>query len=397
MENLLTPKGFRDFLPSVAKKRQFVKSVLRSVFERYGFLPLETPTLEYAEILKGKYGEEEKLIYQFTDRGKRQLALKYDQTVPLARVIAQYPDLPKPFKRYSIQPVYRAENTQKGRYREFLQADFDTVGTPSLLADAEIIAAALETITLLGIKNTTMFINDRVVFNDLEPKFISAIDKLVKIGEDNVRAELVSKGMTKENSLAVLTKIKDQPATETIKQITAYLEGFDPDFKVVFKPTLARGLNYYTGAIYELDIEGSSSIGGGGRYDGLIGMFTKQAIPAVGFSFGFDRLIEAMDEQNLFSNNLEERAVLVTVLGEEFLKNSLGVTRELRASGINTEIYLDPKTKLDKQLKYADQKEIKYAIIIGSEEASKKLVTVKDLATKEQKQIALDELISFFR
>lgn len=397
MDNLQTPKGFRDFLPIEAKKRQFVISILKTVFEKYGFSPLETPAIEYAEVLKGKYGEEEKLIYQFEDRGGRQVALRYDQTVPLARVVAQYPDIPKPFKRYQMQPVWRAENTQKGRYREFLQCDIDTVGSESLLADAEVIAVALNACSYLGLKDIKMTINDRIIFDGLEAKFVSAIDKLDKIGREGVLEELVAKGKTKDQAADLLSKIESGEPTDAINKITKYLASFDPTFKVKFSPTLARGLNYYTGAIFELTSDSSNSIGGGGRYDGLIGMFSKNSVPAVGFSFGFDRVVELMDEKGLFKDINLQSDVLVTIFNNSLLNKSLEVTKGLRDSGIPTEIYLDPNSKLEKQLKYADQKGLKFVIIIGPEEDEKKLVTIKNLEEKTQKQISVDELIAFFR
>lgn len=397
MDNLNTPKGFRDFLPSESKKRQFVISILKTVFEKYGFSPLETPAIEYAEVLKGKYGEEEKLIYQFEDRGGRQVALRYDQTVPLARVVAQYPDIPKPFKRYQIQPVWRAENTQKGRYREFLQCDIDTVGSESLLADAEVIAVALDACSYLGLKDIKMTINDRVIFDGLEAKFVSAIDKLDKIGREGVLEELMAKGQTRDQASTLLSKIESGEPTDAVNKIAKYLASFDPTFKVNFSPTLARGLNYYTGAIFELTSDSTGSIGGGGRYDGLIGMFSKNSVPAVGFSFGFDRVVELMDEKGLFKDINLQSDVLVTIFNNSLLNKSLEVTKGLRDSGIPTEIYLDPNSKLEKQLKYADQKGLKFVIIIGPEEEEKKLVTIKNLEEKTQKQISIDELIAFFR
>ena len=218
MIKVQTLKGFRDFLPKDAKKRDYVINTLKRVFESYGFEPLETPTLEYEEILTGKYGDEaDKLMYKFEDNGKRKVALRYDQTVPLARVISQYQnDLPLPFKRYQIQNVWRAENTQKGRYREFMQCDIDTVGSPSLFADAEIITCALECIKQLGFKNVKVLINDRSVFKDLKPTFVSAIDKLEKIGKDEVIKELVGKGMDKASAEKLINSFDDNKPVPNI-------------------------------------------------------------------------------------------------------------------------------------------------------------------------------------
>ena len=203
-----TPKGFRDFLPEQANAREFVVGKIKETFKLFGFEPLETPALEFAQTLKGKYGEEEKLIYEFTTKGGDQVALRYDQTVPLARVIAQYPELPKPFKRYQIQSVWRGENPQKGRFREFLQCDIDTVGSSSPLSDAEVIAAALAVAKNLGFKNSIMEINDRSVFDGLDTKFISTIDKLKKIGPGGVIKELMERGKTVEEATLILDSIR---------------------------------------------------------------------------------------------------------------------------------------------------------------------------------------------
>lgn len=291
-----TLKGFRDFLPTEAKKRQLVISTLKEVFELYGFEPLETPALEYEEVLTGKYGDEgEKLMYKFEDNGKRKVALRYDQTVPLARVVAQYQsELILPFKRYQIQNVWRAENTQKGRYREFLQCDIDTVGSPSFKADAEIIVCALECFKVLGFKNVKVLINDRSVFKDLKPQYVSTIDKLEKIGKDGVIKELIQKGMGKEDAKKIVNSFDKAKPESTVKNLFEILEkmGLKENTDFVFKPSLARGLDYYTSTIVEVvsDDYPYGSLAGGGRYDNLIGIFSGKQIPAVGIAFGFDRL-----------------------------------------------------------------------------------------------------------
>ncbi len=394
-----TLKGFRDFLPREARKRQYVTGTLQKVFESYGFEPLETPVLEYEEILTGKYGEEgDKLMYRFEDLGKRKIAMRYDQTVPLARVVAQYQNqIAFPFKRYQIQPVWRAENTQKGRYREFIQCDIDTIGTDSPLADAEIIAVSLEAYKRLGFKDMKILINDRAVFGGLPIEAIIAIDKLKKIGEENVCRELVDRKVTKsiEEAKNLLRSIIDQRPSEGLQQIINALEKFGVDKNiVVFTPTLARGLNYYTGIIIEVETEDYEygSLGGGGRYDDLIGMFTNTKLPAVGFSFGFDRVIEAMDALNLFPQDLITTKVLVTLFSPELKEKSLEVSSRLRSNNINTELYLGENAKMEKQLKYADQKNIPYVVIIGPEESEKDLVTVKNMKTGEQKQMRLSEV-----
>lgn len=388
-----TLKGFRDFLPVDARKRQYVIDALKKVFESYGFEPLETPTLEYEEVLAGKYGDEgEKLMYRFEDNGGRLVAMRYDQTVPLARVIAQYQnDLPMPFKRYQIQNVWRAENTQKGRYREFLQVDIDTVGTNSATSDAEIIAITKNSFEELGFKNYKILVNDRSFFGDLPPKAIIAIDKLKKVGAEKVKEELKEKGFDPE----VLTKLQNTAPSERLNLVIKIAEkmGVDKD-KIVFEPTLARGLDYYTGTIIEVECPDypTGSLGGGGRYDNLIGMFSGNQTPAVGFSFGFDRTIEAMDTLRLFPPDLQKTRALVTIFNLDYANKSMEITNLLRSKNINTEIYLDANTKMEKQLKYADQKNIPYVVIVGPEEMGKKVVTLKNMKTREQKQLTLDQL-----
>lgn len=394
-----TLKGFRDFLPKEAKKRQYVINILKDVFESYGFEPLETPALEYEEILLGKYGEEDdKLMYRFEDNGKRKVALRYDQTVPLARVIAQYQNkLPMPFKRYQIQNVWRGERPQKGRYREFLQCDIDTVGSSSLLSDVEIISVALNAIKKLGFKNSYFEINDRLLFENTDQKFITAIDKLKKIGQDGVIKELIRKGLSQSDAAITLQRIKKTEKTKTISEVFSLLKSFgfeeNKDFK--FSPILARGLDYYTELIFELinPDYGDLALGAGGRYDNLIGMFAGKNIPAVGFAFGFDRLMEAMDQLNLFPANLALTKVLVTIFSKELKQQSLDCSLLLRSSGVSTQLYLDENAKLDKQLKYADQKEMPYAVIIGPEEAKNNTVTLRNMQTREQKTLPLSPTI----
>jgi histidyl-tRNA synthetase len=385
-----TLKGFRDFLPKEAKKREYVINTLKAVFESYGFEPLETPSLEYEEVLAGKYGEEgDKLMYKFIDNGERKVALRYDQTVPLARVVAQYQnDLPMPFKRYQIQNVWRAENTQKGRYREFMQCDIDIVSSPSLNADAEIIACTFEAIKKLGFKNAKVLVNDRSIFNSLKPAYISAIDKLEKIGKKNVVKELVEKEMDKGKAEKLMDSFDKAESTETLNQLFKNLEtaGLEKNKDFVFKSSLARGLDYYTSTIFEIisDDYPYGSLAGGGRYDNLIGIFAGKQIPAVGIAFGFDRVIEAMEELGLFSTGLDVTKVLVTNTNG---KKALEIAEELRRNEINTEVYLDEKD-LEKQLKYADKKDIPFSIIFDKE----KLI-LKDMIRRTQEYLTLEEII----
>lgn len=281
-----TPKGFRDIEPNLAKKRRETINKIADILEEFGFVPLETPTIEFAETLLGKYGEEEKLIYQFADRGGRKLALRYDLTVPLARFVANNLGLLSPsFSRYQVGQVFRGENPQAGRFREFAQFDFDTVGSADANEDAKVIAAAIKASRSLGLKNAKMAVNDRKNFEGLPIEDIRAIDKIYKVGREN----------TKEELLDFVEKTKP---TQNLKEIFNILESkynLKEGIDFFFDPTLARGLDYYTSTIIELKPNGrpeEQSIGGGGRYDNLIGMFAGREIPAVGFSFGLDRLIE---------------------------------------------------------------------------------------------------------
>ncbi len=398
-----TLKGFRDFLPKEAKKRQYVIDKIRGVFESYGFEPLETPALEYAEILKGKYGEEEKLIYEFKTRGGDEVALRYDQTVPLARVMAQYgsasspqgqPLLPMPFKRYQIQNVWRGENTQRGRYREFLQCDADIVGTSSLLADAEITRLVLAIYEALGLE-VKIKINDRKNFENLDKNIVSAIDKLEKIGESSVLSEMVEKGMNQSEAKKVLETLSNKPQTAQIKTILGFLKDMGVDSsKVVYEPTLARGLDYYTGIIFETVTEGAAgSLCSGGRYDNLIGTFVGRQIPAVGFGLGLDRTIEVLEEKGLIPSLDSTPKVLVTVFSTELGAQSIKIANQLRGKRISSQLWLDEQDKLDKQLKYASLKNIPYVLIIGPEEDKNNTATLKNMKTGAQKTATLEELI----
>ncbi len=415
-----TLKGFRDFLPQQALKRQYVINALRGVFELYGFGPLETPALEYEDILLGKYGEEgDKLMYRFEDHGGRRVALRYDQTVPLSRVVAQYKnELPLPFKRYQIQPVWRAENTQKGRFREFFQCDADIVGTDTPLSDAEVIVTAARVLGKLGFTKFKVLINDRenLVFYHKAQKLseeqnitaIRAIDKLKKTGRDGVIKELQDKGFSQEQATFVIETVETKKPTPRLQELFDNLNnlGLSPG-QYEFFPTLARGLDYYTGLIFEIEIDGytAGSVCGGGRYDRLIGLFTHQEssgqankdIPAVGFAFGFDRLMEAMDTLNLFPPELSVTNVLVTIFSPELKEKSIELSSRLRLNNINTELYLDEKAKMEKQLKYANQKQIPYVIIIGPDEAKSNTATVRNMKTREQKVVKQEELINIIK
>lgn len=294
----VTPKGFRDTDPETAKKRREIVGKLANVLEGYGFVPIETPTLEFAETLLGKYGEDEKLIFQFEDRGGRKVALRYDLTVPLARYVANNLGLLKPsFARYQVGQIFRGENPQKGRYRESTQFDFDIVGVKSPDVDAQVVAAAVEGYRKIGFDKAALAINDRENFAGFPVEIIRAIDKFYKIGKEGVKAEISAKGLDSKY-LKVVDEIEKTKPNENLTAIFKILkekynlaEGKD----FFFDPTLARGQDYYTGIIFEMKPTGKPeemTIGGGGRYDNLVGMFAGRPIPAVGFSFGIDRIID---------------------------------------------------------------------------------------------------------
>jgi len=289
----VTPKGFGDVMPEEARKRRFMINAIVPILEKNGFVPIETPTVEFAETLLGKYGEDEKLIYTFTDKGGRKLGLRYDLTVPLARFIANNLGLLKPtFSRYQIGQSFRADNPQRGRSREFTQFDFDTVGSDDYKEDVKVIVAAIEGARAIGLNKAYIQINDRKIFDKLgiTQDQVRTIDKIDKIGKEEAE-KLVGKD--------VLEKLSKEPKTERLSQIFAGLEekGLKENEDFVFNPYLARGLDYYTSTVYELKLnkEEKLTIGAGGRYDNLIGMFAGRPIPAVGFSFGIDRIIDLLE------------------------------------------------------------------------------------------------------
>lgn len=409
-EQAQTLKGFRDFLPSTMAVRSRVINILRETFESFGFDEIQTPTLEYQDVLLGKYGEEaEKLMYLFEDPGKRKVGLKYDLTVPLSRVAGQYPDLPKPFKRYQIQPVFRAEKPQKGRYREVYQCDIDIVGSSSPFADAEILAIVSKVLEKLNFSSYEIRINSRkVLFSTMEEAnipqdmwltVIQSIDKLDKKSLDEVKQELGDKGLDNnqiENLFKILEKAKPD---DYLNQVVENANKMGAKC-IVFVPTLSRGLDYYTGPIFETIVKEPTigSITGGGRLDNLIATLGGPNLPVVGTTFGLDRLVDVIEELNLWPDiNPTNSRVLVTIFSPELADKSLAVSSLLRSNNLKTELWLDSESKLDKQLKYADQKGIPYVIIIGPEEAEKGTLTLKNLSTKEQQALSIDQVIEKLR
>jgi len=392
-----TLKGFRDFLPETMAIRNRVINTLKQVFESYGFAELQTPTLEYAEVLTGKYGAEaEKLMYLFKDQGGRDVGLKYDLTVPLARVMSQYPDLPKPFKRYQIQPAFRAENTQKSRYREFYQCDIDTVGTTSLYADAEILAVISDSLIALGFIDFTIRINSRKILFGItnSTSVLQSLDKLDKKSEAEVKQELVDKGLVADEISKIFAGIKSATPDTDLQQVINLAAKLGVD-NIKFDPTLVRGLDYYTGTIFETVVTQPKvgSITGGGRYDNLIKTLGGPDLPAVGTTLGLDRICDVIAELNLWPDiKLTTTKVLVTIFSAELRDKSIELSIRLRQTGIGVELYPDDRIKLDKQLQYAARKKIPYVVILGPEEVAKDMVTLKNMSIGEQKQLPTDKL-----
>ena len=402
-----TLKGFRDFLPQEKRVRVAVARKFIDAFELFGFAPLETPTLEYASLLLGKYGDEaDKLVYTFSDRGEREVGLRYDQTVPTARVLTQYQnDLPKFFRRYQIQNVFRADKPQKGRFREFTQCDIDIFGAPAPIADAEIIACTYQAFKDIGFNQVVLKINDRqLLISALQPfatdqvdvySLIQSIDKLDKLPPDAVQRELESKGISGKNAQSALEAITRQEPTPELEAIINAGESLGvPQSALQFSPTLARGLDYYTGMIFEVwlpEYEGGSC-GGGGRYDNLIEQLGGPNVPAVGIGIGFDRVVEAATQLGLVQTTDSQATALVTVFNQATLTRSLELANQLRQAGIATEIY-PSMDKIGKQLSYASQQNIPFVIIVGEDEVANNTVTIKNMKSGEQQTVAINQAI----
>lgn len=407
MKNQITQtlKGFRDFLPTEKRKRDYIQNKIIETFEIFGFEPLQTPTLEYAELLMGKYGEEaDRLVYNFEDRGGRKVAMPYDQTVPTARVLAQYQNqLGKYFKRYSIKNVFRAEKPQGGRYREFTQCDIDIFGTNNPISDAEILACTYQSFKNIGFEQVILKINDRqVLINSLEKfttekvdvfSIIQSIDKLDKLPVEKVVSELTSKGLEQTKAIQALDTIQKANISQNLDQIVKNAQFLGiPEENLQFTSTLARGLDYYTGMIFEVVIPeySSGSCGGGGRYDKLIEQLGGINIPAVGIAFGFDRIVEAADSLNLIPTTNLGAKVLVTFLDEKFEGTTLQIVAKLRQDKVKTELYPNAD-KISKQFKYAEQKSIPWIVIIGEEEANQNKIALKNLKTGQQELLTIEQ------
>jgi histidyl-tRNA synthetase len=406
----------RDFLPEDVRRREYVIAIVADVYRRYGFEPLETPTLENIETLTGKYGEEgNKLIFKVLRRGEHEssgetdLALRYDLTVPLARVVAEYRGkLPKFFKRYQIQPVWRADRPARGRFREFYQCDVDAIGSRSPLVEAEMLAAVSDVLQTLGFDDFTIQLNHRQLLTatlnraGIDPALhttaLVALDKLDKIGRVGVLEEMASRGVPADAATAVLAtagelgSFRDDEgaaAAENLMTIMNLSASTAAAGHVTFAPFLARGLSYYTGAIMEVAVPDlAGSLGGGGRYDGLIGMFLGEDVPACGFSLGLERILVVMTERNMFPPAVERASAdtLVTVFDTGSVPEALKLAAELRAAGLRVELYPEPD-KLGKQMKYAASKQIPFAAILGSDEIARGEVTIKDLTAGTQESL----------
>ncbi len=442
-------RGTRDFGPSVMVKRNYIFSTIKRTFEKFGFQPIETPTIENLSVLMGKYGDEgdqllfkilnsgdfsKDLTQQDLDEGAKKLTqkisekgLRYDLTVPFARfVVMNRNDLVMPFKRYQIQPVWRADRPQKGRYREFYQCDADVVGTDSLICEAEIVLMLQEILQNLGINDFTIKINNRKILSGIaeviglkgsEIPLTVAIDKLDKIGKEKVEDELRERGFSEEsieklqpvftlqgldNQIFIQLKewLKDSEiglkGIEELEKVWSLVEAFGLDnSKMQLDITLARGLSYYTGAIFEVKANNVQigSISGGGRYDNLTGTFGMPGLSGVGISLGVDRIFDVMEELGLFVDNQSfTTKTLLTNFDAEAEKYSLPMLRKLRDAGINAEIYPE-SGKLKKQFDYANRKNIPFVIVVGSDEMLSGELTLKNMTSGEQEKLGIEEII----
>lgn len=412
-------KGTRDFLPPEMMRRNVVMEIIRKTFEQFGYSPIETPIICPAETILGKYGEEgDRLTYSFKDRGGRLIALPYDLTVPFARfVAANYQDLPIPFKRYQIQRVWRAEKPQKGRLREFYQCDVDIIGSKSLVCEAEIVKVITVVFEKLGVPNITIKANSRRLLNAILQSYgvnqseiistIRVIDKITKVGEESVILELQK--MEINNAEKIIETLKSEDTNKnTLKKLSEYdlseLEEFlsycgelgVPEKNLQIDPTLARGLDYYTGLTFEVVSEDADfgSICAGGRYDNLCGFFSDKDFSGVGVAFGFERIMLLLEQLKLFRSSNAPSQVLVTIFDDNSIKNALQTYRQLIEANVAAEIYFEPE-KLSKQFKFADKKQIPFVLIQGPEEREKGEITIKRLQNGKQKTIPVNQLVSY--
>jgi histidyl-tRNA synthetase len=451
-------RGMRDFLPADVRRREYVIGIIKEVYERYGFEPLETPAVENIETLMGKYGEEgNQLIFKILKRGEHEktgeadLALRYDLTVPLARVVAQYQnELPKFFKRYQIQPVWRADRPARGRFREFYQCDVDVLGSRSMTVEAEICAAASDVLTKLGFNDFAVRINHRHaltgvlqaagVAHDKHEVALVALDKLDKIGRTGVEKEFEQRGVEPAAGASLLdffgalvgldhaaeVAIGEDPSqkqkalnaailgrlvefvgdnelgargVDELRSIIKFAEAEGIDSKIQIDPSLVRGLSYYTGAIMEINVKDlPGSLGGGGRYDNLVGMFLGTDMPACGFSLGLERIIVVMTERAMFPEALVSSPadVMVSVWNETWLAESVALAHELREQGLRVDLYPEAD-KIGKQFKFASAREIPFVAILGDDERARGEVALKDMRSGEQRSVKRESVGTVIR
>ena len=417
-------KGFRDFLPQKALERKHLMHILEDTFESFGFLPIDTPVLEYKKVLLGKGGgETDKQIYEFTDKGKREVAMRFDLTVPFARFMAaHYNELYLPFKRYHIDKVWRGENTQRGRYREFVQCDFDIVGIDSSSADFEILFLMYTSFLKLGIEGITIKLSHRGIFNrfleelgvkEHSVEIMRSVDKIAKIGETEVlnilsgiipeqKGEKILEYIKPENSftqtLDKITKLAGGPAEDTkrLEEIYSYFTVLGIENSFTLDPSITRGLDYYTGIVYETflnDFPGIGSVCSGGRYNNLASLYTKQNLPGVGSSIGLDRLMAALEElsgENTVSHSTD---ILIVCMDDSDFGEYFRISDTFRKKGFNCEVYLSKK-KLPAQFSYAEKKGIPAALICGEEELKEGKFSVRNLKTRESfNMLSLDEAL----
>lgn len=395
------PKGTRDLLPQDAEKFQQMVNVIRETFERYGFVPLFTPVFESFGLLssKGGYGEAVKdEIYYFKDKAGRELGMRFDLTMPLSRFVSSNPQLPKPFKRYAIEKVWRYDNPQALRWREFWQADIDVVGSDSELADAECLAAVCEILDKLGFKDYSIRVSSRKLIENLLSKFVPddkmkdvfrTIDKLDKLGSDEIKKQLDKIGV---NSKKILDLLKRKETNEEISKLLDYAKSFGIEDRIKIDLSLVRGLDYYTGLVFELNLGENVSCGAGGRYDNLIEIVGGKSTPATGISLGLDRIFEVMKEKNMFENFSDSRQVFVASVDEKSGYKAIEIANELRENGITCQIDL-MGWKLTRQLEYADSQKIPYVLIVGERELKSGKFKLKDMEKKTERELSLDNVI----
>jgi len=421
-----TLKGFRDYPPEVMIPRERLIDTARRVYRSYGFSPIDTPALEYLEILAGKGGEEtDKQLYKFQDHGGRWVGLRFDLTVPLARFVAQhFAELPIPFKRYQIATVWRGENTQRGRYREFMQCDFDTIGTRSIAADIETTLVIHDLLLAVGFADFTIRVNNRMVLNGMlerlglaeqSTEVLRALDKLAKIGAAQVAEELLGNaGATADQARQIMRLCEISGSNEEIlRQVEPLLSGSQtgqagaanlkelldaaiaagvPEKRLKLDVSIARGLDYYTGTVFETFLDalpGIGSVCSGGRYDNLAALYTTQELPGIGASLGLDRLLAATEELGMIEKVSTPAPVFIPYFDENRLHQYLRLAAAIRAAGIGVEVFCEPK-KLGQQLKYADRRGFRIALIAGEREFNAGICQVKDLQRAEQQEVPLE-------